>query len=135
RCTLEATAALGPQARAVVVVAEDESEAELARLHGLGARSVRFMMLPGGVLPWSALAPTAAQIAPLGWHVDLQLDGRELPRHEAALLALPCRLGGGPRRRFHGPTTPDSPAFASLCRLLDAGRCWVKISAPYESSK
>src|SRR5205085_5038428 len=62
RCTLEATAAFGPETRAVVVVAEDKSEAELQRLHGLGARSVRFMMLPGGVLPWSALAPTAARI-------------------------------------------------------------------------
>ena len=36
RCTLEATAALGPETRAVVVVAQDESEAELARLHGAG---------------------------------------------------------------------------------------------------
>src|SRR6185295_6276950 len=34
-----------------------------------------------------------------------------------------------------GPTTPGSPAFAALCRLLDAGRTWVKLSAPYESSK
>ena len=135
RCTLEAAAALGPGTRAVVVVGQDESEAELARLHGLGARSVRFMMLPGGVLPWSALAPTAARIAPLGWHIDLQLDGRELPQHEATLLALPCRLVVDHVGRFHGPTTPGSPAFASLCRLLDAGRCWVKISAPYESSK
>jgi D-galactarolactone isomerase len=135
RCTLEAVAALGPEARAVVVVAHDESEAELARLHGLGARAVRFMMLPGGVLPWSALAPTAARIAPLGWNINLQLDGRELPQHEAALLALPTRLVIDHVGRFHGPTTPESPAFASLCRLIDGGRCWVKISAPYESSK
>jgi D-galactarolactone isomerase len=135
RCTLAALAALGPEARAVVVVAPDVTPAELRSLHDLGARGVRYMMLPGGVLPWSALAPTAARIAQLGWHVDLQLDGRELPQHEAALLALPCRLVVDHVGRFHGPTTPESPAFASLCRLLDAGRCWVKISAPYESSK
>ena len=23
----------------------------------------------------------------------------------------------------------------ALCRLLDSGRCWIKISAPYESSR
>ena len=50
------------------------------------------MMLPGGVLPWSGLERTAAAIASLGWHIDLQLDGRELPRHEAMLQRLPCRL-------------------------------------------
>src|SRR4029077_12619059 len=119
RCTLEATAALGPQARAVVVVAEDESEAELARLHGLGARGVRFMMLPGGVLPWSALAPTAARIAALGWHIDLQLDGRELPQDQAMLLCLPCRLVVDHVGRFLGPVTPDSDSVRSLLRLLD----------------
>jgi D-galactarolactone isomerase len=37
--------------------------------------------------------------------------------------------------KFLGPTTTRAPAFASLCRLLDRGRCWVKLSAPYESSK
>jgi D-galactarolactone isomerase len=27
------------------------------------------------------------------------------------------------------------PAFQCLLRLLDTGRCWVKLSAPYETSK
>jgi D-galactarolactone isomerase len=34
-----------------------------------------------------------------------------------------------------GPPPVDSPAFLSLLRLLDGGRCWVKLSAPYESSR
>ncbi len=33
-----------------------------------GVRGVRFMMLPGGVLPWGAHESTAARIAPMGWH-------------------------------------------------------------------
>ena len=46
------------------------ADSELRRLHEAGIRGVRFMMLPAGVLPWSALEPLAARIAPLGWLVD-----------------------------------------------------------------
>ena len=47
----------GDAARGVVVLPADVSDAELQRLHALGVRGVRFMMLAGagGVLPWSAL--------------------------------------------------------------------------------
>ncbi len=135
RCTLAALAELGPEARAVVVVAPDAAPAELQSLHDLGVRGVRYMMLPGGVLPWSGLEHTAAAIAPLGWHIDLQLDGRELPLHEAVLARLPCRLVIDHVGRFMGPVEPDSEPLRALCRLLDSGRCWIKISAPYESSR
>ena len=135
RCTLAALAALGPEARAVVVVAPDVALAELQSLHDLGARGVRYMMLPGGVLPWSGLERTAAAIAPLGWHIDLQLAPVELPLHEAMLARLPCRLVIDHVGRFMGPVEPDSEPLRALCRLLDTGTCWIKISAPYESSR
>ena len=135
RCTLAAVAALGPETRAIIVVAPEAAPAELESLHALGTRGVRYMMLPGGVLPWSGLERTAAVIAPLGWHIDLQLDGRELPQHEAMLARLPCRLVIDHVARFMGPVEPDSEPVRALCRLLDTGRCWIKISAPYESSR
>jgi len=135
RCTLGALAALGPEARAIVVVPPEVTPSELDALHKLGARGVRYMMLPGGVLPWSGLERTAAAIAPLGWHIDLQLDGRELPLHEATLARLPCRLVIDHVARFMGPVEPDSEPLRALCRLLDNSRCWIKISAPYESSR
>ena len=37
--------------------------------------------------------------------------------------------------KFLEPVAPDHAAFKSLLRLLDTGRCWVKLSAPYETSK
>lgn len=135
RCTLAALAALGAEARAIVVVAADIAEAELERMHAAGVRGVRFMMLPGGVLPWSALEATAARIGALGWHIDLQLDGRELAQHEAMLQRLPCRLVVDHVGRFLGPVTPDGDAVQALLRLLERGACWIKISAPYESSR
>jgi D-galactarolactone isomerase len=135
RCTLAALVEFGHAARAIVVVAADIADAELERMHAAGVRGVRFMMLPGGVLPWSALEATAARIAALGWHIDLQLDGRELARHETMLRRLPCRLVVDHVGRFLGPVTPDSDSVRALLGLLDAGACWIKISAPYESSR
>jgi D-galactarolactone isomerase len=136
RCTMAAVAALGPEARAVVVVAPDVAPAELRSLHDLGARGVRYMMLPGGVLPWSGLERTAAAIAPLGWHIDLQLDGRELPLHEAMLSAPALPPGDRPRRPIHGPgrarqRTAARPLPAARQRH-DAGSSSRR---PYESSR
>lgn len=139
RCTLAAMATLGPETRGVAVVPPDVGEAELERLHQAGMRGVRFMMLAGGVLPWSALEAVAERIAPFGWHINLQLDGCELPRHEARLRALPVPLVVDHLGKFLGKPLadmpPDDPAFLALRRLLDGGRCWVKVSAPYESSR
>lgn len=135
RCTLAAIAGLGQGARGIAVLRPDTPEEDLRRLHAAGIRGVRYMMLSGGVLPWDGLEQTAARIAPLGWNINLQLDGRTLPEHEARLRQLPCRLVIDHVAKFLGPVTPQDAAFASLRRLLDGGRCWIKLSAPYESSR
>ena len=99
---LEALAQADGVARGVVVVSADVSDAELQRLHASGVRGVRFMMLAGagGVLPWDALPALAARIAPLGWHINLQLDGRELPQHRRDRCAA-VRRGDRPHRQVH----------------------------------
>ena len=135
RCTLEAIAQFGPAARGVAVVRPDVTDVELERLTAAGIRGVRFHMLPGGVLPWNALEGLAARILPFGWHVQLQLDGRDLPLHETRLGNLPGDLVIDHNGKFLEPVTPEHPGFRVLLRLLDSGRCWVKLSAPYETSK
>ena len=92
------------------------------------------MMLPGGVLPWFGLERAAAAIAPLGWHIDVQLDRRTLGEHEAMLGRLPCRLVSTSSAVSWPRSAPRAmgPWRCYACRrrpLLD------KISAPYESSK
>ncbi|GGD83593.1 amidohydrolase family protein [Caballeronia grimmiae] len=134
RCTLAAIAKLGHGARGIAVVPSDVGDDELQRLHDAGIRGVRFMMLAGGVLPWDVLAEMSARIAPLGWNINLQLDGHTLPQHEAMLSRLGSKLVIDHLGKFLAPVTPQSEGFASLCRLLDGGRCWIKLSAPYESS-
>jgi D-galactarolactone isomerase len=135
RLTLAACAALGAAARAVATVPVDVADGELRRLTDAGVRGARFHLLPGGMLGADALAPLAARIAAFGWHVQLQLDGRELPRHEAALARLPVPLVIDHNGKFLEPVGLDHPGFQALLRLLAGGNTWVKLSAPYETSR
>ena len=135
RCQLEAAAKLGDGARAVVVVDDTTTDDELAQLTSQGGRGARFHMLPGGAVPWEIMHTVAGRVAAHGWHIQLQLNGRELPERLEALLALPTPIVVDHVGRFMPPVAPDHPAFGALLRLLDTGRCWVKLSAPYESTQ
>jgi D-galactarolactone isomerase len=135
RCTMEAVAEIGEAARAVVVVDAEASDHELTALTREGARGIRFHMLPGGVLPWQILEEMAARVHEFGWHVQLQLDGRQLPEREAMLKRLPGTLVIDHVGKFLEPVAPGHEAFRCLLRLVGSGRVWVKLSAPYEVSK
>jgi D-galactarolactone isomerase len=135
RCTLAAIAAMGSSARGVAVVDQTVTDAELDRLTKLGIRGIRFHMLPGGALSWDILETMAARTANFGWHVQLQFDGRQLPEREALIKRLAGTLVIDHVGKFLEPVAPDHPSFRVLLRLLENGRTWVKLSAPYEVSK
>ena len=135
RCTLEAVTTIGSGARCIVVVDESATDDELDRLTKLGARGIRFFMLAGAPLPWSILETMSARVASFGWHVQLQLDGRDLPAHESVLNRLSSTLVIDHVGKFLEPVSLDHPGFCTLQRLIEKGRTWVKLSAPYEVSK
>jgi D-galactarolactone isomerase len=136
RCLLESMAAIGAgKARGVAVVDAGVSDSELDRLTRAGVRGVRFFMLPGGALPWEALDAVAARVQPFGWHAQLQFDGREFLQHEAAVRRLPGTLVVDHVGKFLEPVPADHPAFMALLRLVEEGRTYVKLAAPYETSK
>lgn len=133
-CQLDAVAELGPVARAVVVVdAAGTTPETLRSLTKLGVCGARFHMLPGGAVGWDQLEPVAAAIAPFGWHIQLQLNGRELADRREQLLSLPCGLVIDHVGRFMPPSEPTSDEFAAMLDLVDEG-AHVKLSAPYESA-
>jgi D-galactarolactone isomerase len=137
RCLLDALALSGGVARGIVVIRPDTPMSELQTMHDAGVRGVRFMMIPGsgGVLAWDDLEVVASRVAEFGWVINLQLDGRDFAQYEARLHALPCLLTIDHIGKFLEPVATDHPGFCSLLKLLDAGRTWVKLSAPYETSK
>jgi D-galactarolactone isomerase len=136
RLTMDSVAALGSDiARAVVVVKPGVSDEQLDALTKAGARGARIMALHGGTVGLDQLDAVAARIHPFGWHPIVQIDGRNFPDHEAQLLRLPGTFVIDHVGKFLEPVAPDHAAFKSLLRLVDTGRCYVKISAPYETSK
>jgi D-galactarolactone isomerase len=134
-CTEEAIGQLGANARGVATIRPDIADGEIERLTRAGFRGARCFMLKGGLLSWDEVDAIAARVARFGWHVQIQLDGRDLPLHSARIARLPCEAVIDHNGKFLEPVPPSDPAFHALLALLHGGRCWVKLSAPYETSK
>jgi len=134
-CTLDAMMQLGASARGVAIAGPDVSDAELARLTAAGMRGLRYVMLPGRSLTWDTMPVMAPRVGAFGWNINLQLPGEELAERESLLAGLPCDVVIDHIGRFTAPFDGDTPGVRALYRLLDSGRCWVKLSAPYHGSK
>ena len=127
---LAALAAFDGAARGIAVVEADIGEAELERLTRAGVRGIRFEM-NNGILSLDALEGIAAKIAPFGWHIDLQTDGRKLPELVGRLLALPCPVILDHYGKFIEALQVDHPAVQAMLKFLASGQGWVKLTAPY----
>lgn len=84
---------LGKGAKGVAVIRPHVGEVELERLTKAGMCAVRIMTLHGGTLGLDVMDAVVARVHPFGWHANLQLDGRELPKHEAQIKRLPGCCG------------------------------------------
>jgi D-galactarolactone isomerase len=135
RVTLDAMKEFGKNAKGVAVVRTGVKDAELERLTKAGICAIRIMTLHGGLLGFDVMDALMARVHPFGWHANIQLDGRELPKYEAQIRRLPGKFVIDHTGKFLEPVKEESEPFKSLLRLVDTGRCWVKLSAPYETSK
>jgi D-galactarolactone isomerase len=134
-CTEDAIVRFGANSRGVATIRPDIADAEIERLTRAGFRGARCFMLRGGLLSWEEVDAIAARVAPFRWHLQLQLDGRDLPLYASRIGRLPVEAVIDHNGKFLEPVPPSHPAFRALLALLDGGRCWVKLSAPYETSK
>lgn len=121
--------------RGVAVIDAGATDDHIRDLTDAGFCGARLQMLPGGVIPWDQADRVAALAAGAGWHVQLQLDGRSLPDRAAQVLEWPAPVVIDHIGKFLTPVPVEHEAFRCLLRLLDTGRAWVKLSAPYEVSR
>ena len=135
RVTLDAIRAIGTGARGVGVVKPGVSDAEIEHLAQGGIVAQRIFHLPNGAVSFAHMDEVMARVHPFGWHANIQLDGRELPQYEAQIARLPGRFVIDHTGKYLEPVAPDHASFKALLRLVDTGRCWVKLSAPYETSR
>jgi predicted TIM-barrel fold metal-dependent hydrolase len=128
---IEALRAAPDRLRGIVVVRPELPRRELEELHDLGVRGVRWNTRNLGGLALDSVRPLAERIAPFGWVLQFLVRSEQL--HDLAAMAPSLGL---PVIVDHlgfialSPATRDA-TVAQLRTLLDAGNCYVKISAPY----
>src|SRR4051812_15430660 len=69
--TLDAVAAFGPQARAVVVVDTTVPAADLKRTPEQGARGIRFNLAQAAAPTPEMIEPLSRRVNELGWHIQI----------------------------------------------------------------
>lgn len=136
RCTLEAVAEMGTDARAVAVVDTTVADAEIRRLDALGVRGIRFNLVTAGAQPTTPdmIEPLANRVAPFGWHIQVYLTADQVIGLAEVLRRLPVPVVFDHFGRIPPPQGIDHPAYKIVADLLARGRAWVKLSGPYHFS-
>ena len=134
RCTYDAVAASDRKWRGIAVVGPSTNTHELRRLHDEGFRGVRINLLFKGGLAMEILEQVARLIAPLGWHLQLLIDGRDLPELAPRLRRLPVHFVIDHMGHMPAKLGLAHPGFTALFALVREGNCWVKLSGAYRIS-
>src|SRR5438067_10909905 len=92
RVALDAVAAFGQVARAVVVVNDSVSDAELRRMHQRGVRGIRFNFAPAGPTTPAMIEPLSHRVGDLGWHIEVDVWAAELSEIIPTLARLPSPI-------------------------------------------
>lgn len=133
--TLDALRQFGANARGVAVVDASVNDGELKRLDAGGIRAIRFNLSFPGATTVEMIAPLAARIAKLGWHMELVIPGARLPDIERYLTALPCPLVLDHIAHVPQPEGLSSEGFRTAQRLIEKGNTWMTLSGPYVDTK
>lgn len=129
--TEDAIARIGENARGVAVVDPEIDADELKRLDAAGFRGVRFNLYhKGGSTPLDALEALSWKVAPLGWHVQVYMFGKDLVDVGARIETLPAEVVIDHLGHFDAHQDTTQAGFGELLRLMEKRRTWVKI-CPY----
>jgi predicted TIM-barrel fold metal-dependent hydrolase len=130
-CTLNALAALGSAARAVVVIDPAISDSELAALHARGVRGVRLQSVVSGGASFDHLERLASRIQPFGWHLQLFMDADQIDSIANRVSRLPVDVVFDHMAYVLEGAPTTSAGFRSLLDLLQNGKTWVKLCSAF----
>jgi 2-pyrone-4,6-dicarboxylate lactonase len=121
------------RARGVATVMRAVSDAQLRELHAAGVRGVRFNFIKRLVdfTPKDELMEIAHRIAPLGWHVVVYFEARDLPELWDFFTSLPTQVVVDHMGRPDVRHPVDGPEFERFVKLMsEHGNIWSKVSCP-----
>jgi predicted TIM-barrel fold metal-dependent hydrolase len=128
---VDAIAQSGGQYRGVANADDSFTDADFRKLHAAGFRGVRFNFVAhlGGVPDMDEMRRVLARIAPLGWHLDLHFDAKDLPKYDDMLQQLPVPFIIDHMARVPTKDGIGQEPFQVLLKLHRRNKqCWVKIS-------
>ncbi|WP_323017305.1 amidohydrolase family protein [Castellaniella sp.] len=138
RALVDALQASAGRARGVATVAQDVTDAELQALHAAGVRGTRFNFVKrlADFTPRDVLADIAARIAPLGWHVVVYFEAKDLPELYDFFTALPTTVVVDHMGRPDVTQPVDGPEFQRFVALMrEHPNIWSKVSCPERLSQ
>ncbi len=114
----------------VAMIDDSFSMSEIEALHEAGVRGTRFNFVQhlGGAPDMETFWSIVNRVAPLGWHIVLHFDARDLPSHSELLDAMPCPYVIDHMARVPTRDGLNQEPFEALLSLLADERAWVKIS-------
>ncbi|MCC6195059.1 MAG: amidohydrolase family protein [Burkholderiales bacterium] len=133
RALVDALAHSDGRARGVASVARTVTDAELAAMHAAGVRGTRFNFVRRLVdfTPREVLSEIAARIAPLGWHVVVYFEAKDLPELEEFFTALPTTVVVDHMGRPDVGKPVDGPEFERFVSMMrEHPNIWSKVSCP-----
>ena len=127
--TLDGIARSGGRMRGVAVVDPGVTDRHLEALHDGGIRGVRFNFVRhlGGIPDMAFVDRVLAQVAPLGWHVVLHLDARDIVELSPRIGTIPIPFIIDHMGRVKADAGVEQPAFRALLQLMRNDLAWVKI--------
>jgi len=126
------------EVRGVAVLPGDIAEHDIDDLHQQGVRGVRFNLVdvkkPSGGLPLTQITSFAERIKPWRWHVEFLIHVDDYPDFETLFKDFPTDIVVGHFGYFRPETPLNNPGFQGMLRLVESGKCWVKLTGPYRIS-
>jgi predicted TIM-barrel fold metal-dependent hydrolase len=128
RRTVDAVANFGlERARGIAMVDASVNQATLRDLTDRGVRGTRFITTVKGGPTLDNLQSVAATIAEFGWHLEMYIPrhlwGEGLP----IVASLPVSTVFDHMGGMMADTDPEDADLRGMLRLLEGGKCWVKL--------
>jgi predicted TIM-barrel fold metal-dependent hydrolase len=120
--------------RAVAVINDGVTDAELARMHALGVRGLRLNLRNANGVPGDLAPRIAGRIAKYGWHLQFRINAEDFVSIGPMLRALPVDFVIDHMGQVPVADGVNGAAFSAILKLAQDGRCWVKLSAPMRMS-
>ena len=121
--------------RAVALMDGSISDRELKRLHNAGVRGFRCNLVGNIGMTFDEAKRLGERVKQYGWHTQFLLDIESFPNLNETFDKYPIDIVIDHMGRPIVDRGIDAPGFQSLLRFIRNDHVWVKLSAPYRTSK